>query len=326
MRRRLYEAGRASGARSELELVLPPDVRSLLDFATLEVCPGSFVDPELQQAHSDLLFRVQTKADEESFVYVLFEHQSSPDSTMPFRLLRYVVRVWERWLEDHRGTKTLPVVVPVVLHHGEAPWTVTPELGAMLEGSNELLDATRPFVPHFRFVLDDLMQESAEDLANRPLAPLPRLVQLAMWASRSFPRLALAKEFMRGVVALLSRDDRARTLLTQVYYYLLGTAPPEVEESAITGILLEIAGPEGREDVLNAGEKLMERGRLEGLERGRVEGLRDGIAAVLQARSVSLTGVGHARIAKCSDPALLTSWLTRAASAASEEEIFGTEQ
>lgn len=122
-------------ARSELELVLPADVRAHLDLATLSVCPGSFIDPELQQTHSDLLYAVRTARGGEALVYVLFEHQSSPDAGMAFRFLRYVVRVWERWLEEHRGAKTLPIVLPVLLHHGEGTWASSPELARMIDAS-----------------------------------------------------------------------------------------------------------------------------------------------------------------------------------------------
>jgi hypothetical protein len=75
-------------ARSQLELVLPAAVRAHLDLATLEVQPGSFVDPELQDLHTDLLYAVRTHHGEQAFVYVVFEHQSSFDATMPFRMLR----------------------------------------------------------------------------------------------------------------------------------------------------------------------------------------------------------------------------------------------
>ena len=148
--------GQPDIARSELELVLPREVIAHLDLATLAVCPGSLVDEELQHTHSDLLYAVRTRAGGQGLVYVVFEHQSSPDATMPFRLLRYMVRVWERWLRDHPGTKTLPIVLPVLLHHGEGTWQAAPELASMLDASPELLEAARPYQPHFRFVLDDL--------------------------------------------------------------------------------------------------------------------------------------------------------------------------
>jgi predicted transposase/invertase (TIGR01784 family) len=310
--------GQVDLARSELELVLPPEVRAHLDLATLEVRPGSFVDPELQQVHSDLLYAVRTRTGEEGFVFVLFEHQSSHDGTMAFRLLRYVVRIWERFLNEHPGAK-LPIVIPVLLHQGDGAWKAAPELAPMLDASAELLEATRPFVPHFRFVLDDLAALSAAAVASRSLAALPRLVQLAMWASRSFPRLRDAVPFMRAVVATLARDDRARAVLEQVYGYLLSTVQ-DVDVREIRTMLLEVAGPEGKEDVMNAAEQLIAQGR----EEGREEGLRDAIANVLEARALPLSEVGRARLASCTDFAMLTRWLKRAATASSEAEVFAS--
>jgi predicted transposase/invertase (TIGR01784 family) len=97
--------GQIDIAQSELALVLPAAVVAHLDLATLEVRSGSFTDQALMQTHCDLLYAVRARSGHETLVYVLFEHQSSYDATMPFRLLRYMVRIWERWLQDHPGPK-----------------------------------------------------------------------------------------------------------------------------------------------------------------------------------------------------------------------------
>jgi predicted transposase/invertase (TIGR01784 family) len=175
--------GEPALARGELELLLPSTVRAHLDLATLDVRPGSFIDPELRATHSDLLYAVRTRDGGAGLVYVLFEHQSSPDAWMPLRLLRYVTRVWEQWLKEHPGGK-FPIVLPVLLNQAEGGWRAAPELASMLDASPELLEATRAFVPHFQFVLDDLAALSPAAVSSQPLAALPRLVQLAMWASR----------------------------------------------------------------------------------------------------------------------------------------------
>ncbi len=107
---------------------------------------------------------------------------------MAFRMARYVVRIWERWLRDHPEARKLPIVLPVLMHHGDNAWRAAPELAALLDAGPELLEATRPFVPHFRYMLDDLAALSPEALSTRTLDALPRLVQLALWASRSLPR------------------------------------------------------------------------------------------------------------------------------------------
>jgi predicted transposase/invertase (TIGR01784 family) len=325
--------GQPEIARSEFDLVLPPAVRAHLDLATLALCPGSFVDEDLQHTHSDLLYAVRLRAGGEGLVYILFEHQSSPDATMPFRLLRYMVRVWERWLRDHPGTKTLPIVLPVLLHHGDGAWKAAPELASVFDATPEVLDAFRVYVPHFRFVLDDLVALTPAALCARDLAALPRLVQLALWASRSFPRLREAVPFMRAVAATLVRDDNARALLAQVYRYVFSTAPPDVDVAKIRTMLLEVAGPEGAEDVMNAAEQLIaegekrgeKRGELKGELRGEQKGLRVAIATALGARAVSLSEFGSARIASCSDVETLTRWLTRAVTASSEAEVFASD-
>lgn len=308
-------------ARSEMELVLPAAIRTHLDLKTLEACPGSYVDEELHHLHSDLLYAVRTHSGDEGLVYVLFEHQSSADPTMPFRLLRYLVRIWERWQAEHPGSTRLPVVLPVVMHHGEAPWSTSPELACMLDASPSLLEATRMHVPHFRFLLDDLAPLTPAVLAGRTLGAMPRLVQLALWASRSFSRLRNAAPFMRDLAASLTRDARTRTLLTQLFLYLLITTPPDVEAREIRTILLEVAGAEGEEDVMNAAEQLRAEGRAEGEQKG----LRDAIVLALAARSVRLSDVGSARLAACTDVAVLTGWLARAVTAASEAEVFTSE-
>ena len=84
----------------ELRAVLPPSLAARLDFTTLELCPGSFIDEAFRWRHTDLLF-TSTFGGRPALVYLLFEHQSTVDPQMPFRLLRYMVRIWEAHLAKH---------------------------------------------------------------------------------------------------------------------------------------------------------------------------------------------------------------------------------
>jgi predicted transposase YdaD len=314
-------------ARSELALILPQAVRAHLDLDTLHVRPGSFRDEDLNQSHSDLLYGVRTTTGEEALVFVLFEHQSEPDPlNMPLRLLRYMARIWERWQIEHPRAK-LPIILPVVLHHHAAGWRTEPDFANLLDASPALLEAARPYLPLFRFVLDDLGPLSAEAIAARPLHELARLVLLALWSSRSLRRLEEAAPLVAAIIAKLARDESVRALLRQLYSYWLRTGPADVDARAIQAILLEVAGPQGQEDVVNAAEQLMAEGEQRGLARGRVEGrvegLRDAIVAALSTRAIPLSEVGRARLAACGDVATLTRWLTLAVTASSEGDVFG---
>jgi predicted transposase YdaD len=44
-------------AAGELRAVLPRALVDRIDFSSLELCPGSFVDEAFQDRHTDLLFR-----------------------------------------------------------------------------------------------------------------------------------------------------------------------------------------------------------------------------------------------------------------------------
>ncbi len=320
-------------ARSELELVLPPEVCAHLDMGTLSVHPGSFVDEELGRSETDLLYTVRTAQGGEALVYVLFEHQSSFDVWMPLRLLRYIVRVWDRWVAEHPEAKAVPLVLPVVLHQGPTGWQKAPELGSALDASKELLAAARPFLPLFRFVLDDLATASLEALSSRTVHALARLVAMAFWSSRSMHRLRAAAPFMAEIGATLERNERTRELLTQLYVYLLRAAQPDVEVEEVRTILMQVGGPLGQEDIVNAGETLIEQGRVEGLARGRAEGLAQGLAEgrakailrVLTARGVAVPTQVREQILGCSDLGVLERWLDRAVTATIAAEVVQDE-
>ncbi len=123
----------------------------------------------------------------------------------------------------------------------------------------------------------------------------------------------------------LAFDERMKRLRFGLLHYLWDTAPRDVDAEVIRTILLEIAGPEGREDVMNAGEQLRAEGREQGREQGRAEGLRAAVTAVMSARQLPLSEAGRARLASCTDVATLTRWHARAVTASTEAEIFAGE-
>ena len=73
--------------RGELQHVLGAELSARLDWSTLELVPGSFIDPALQNSRSDLLFRVMLGG-HPAYLYLLFEHQSTSDPLMVFRELQ----------------------------------------------------------------------------------------------------------------------------------------------------------------------------------------------------------------------------------------------
>lgn len=102
-----------------------------------------------------------------------------------------------------------------------------------------------------------------------------------------------------------------------------GEASVSLEELAATIVRY---APSTRHTIMNSVEKLIERGRREGLQQGRREGeahaLRNALLTIVDARDLHLTDAQRNRIASCDDPSDLHHWLTKAATADHPDEIF----
>jgi predicted transposase/invertase (TIGR01784 family) len=90
--------GQPEHARGALQAIVPAAVTEALDWSTLTLQPGSFVDPALRHQHTDLLYGATRRDGGETLVYLLFEHQSAlpTEGRMAERMLHYQVRIWGR--------------------------------------------------------------------------------------------------------------------------------------------------------------------------------------------------------------------------------------
>ncbi len=197
---------------------LPAEVVALLDLTTLTPEKDSFIDEELREHFSDLLYRAQRRAGGELFIYLLFEHKSAPSDWVAFQLLRYQVRFWEQHLAQ--GAQQLPVILPIVFYHGTTRWTAAPRFQPLvaLEGADEL----RRYVPEYEYLLCDLSAYAVEELKGRVILRVGLEILKSIFAAQSSERLAelfglliraqeqSAIEFLRTVLLYLSHAG-ART-------------------------------------------------------------------------------------------------------------------
>ena len=170
---------------------LPAALVPLVDWATLELMPGSFVKQSLKQTHSDLLFSVQAGATPLR-LYLLFEHQTTVDGRMPLRLNGYVHEILRKHEETHG--LPLPPVLPLLLHQGPERWTVSTCFEDLFELPEELREILLPYLPKFRHLLLDLSQYHAadeeRDAVNRVVLELMRqlrqkqLAEFFVWLDR----------------------------------------------------------------------------------------------------------------------------------------------
>ena len=65
--------------RDFMEIHLPEELRAVSDLSTLKPESGSFVEDDLHQYFSDVLYSLKTTSGD-GYIHVLIEHLSSPDT------------------------------------------------------------------------------------------------------------------------------------------------------------------------------------------------------------------------------------------------------
>ena len=246
---------------------LPADVAGALDLTAPELAKDSFIDAELRQHFSDLLYRVRLARGGEAYVYVLFEHKSAPDDWVAFQLLRYLVRIWEQVLQEAR--RKLPPIVPLVLYHGTARWQVARNFAALVEWGEAA--ALRKYTPEFEYHLCDLSNYSEQQIRGAAILRVGLLVLKYIFRGELKQRLP---EILRLLAP--AREQSALEYLRTVLRYL------SVAADQLTTIdlreALETAFPEQAGGVMPT---IAETWIQEGIEKGMEKGKQEGTAAVM---------------------------------------------
>lgn len=246
----------------------------------------TFIPPDLREKRSDVVYRIR-RGTLEAYVYILIEHQSSVDFLMPYRMLSYMVRLWDRCIEEageiaRRKSFQLPPIMPVVFYDGERPWTAVKLFTHKVRNTEDF----RGYVPDFEYRLISLRDVAANDLL-RPGDALGTLLYLAKpFKSENFFEVS---ERIRKFL-LVFPDEEKELLARHLGGYLkmlakregldADSAPEDMfeneeAENMLTYLEKEIRRykREGREEGLAEGR---EEGRQEGWREGRQEGRQEG--------------------------------------------------
>jgi hypothetical protein len=296
---------------------LLPELAARLDLNRLTVLNGTFVDAELSRRHSDICLSTYLDG-HEALVYFLLEHQSSPDPLMPWRMLRYMVRVWERHLTEHPKATRLPLVIPVVVHQGERPWSTPIELRDLIDIDPGTAQTVEEYLPRFRFRLEDMGSIDPAHmralLEARPFTPLGQISLFLLRDARGNPDLDVALEGWLDVLNRAWRAPDGTEMLPAAFQYIV-----LVSETPVDRLRKVIArlGPEVEEDFMTTADML----RAEGEAKGRAEGRAETLTQLLTQKFGPLPDPAVAKLHAASNEQL-ESWTGRVLPATTLEEIF----
>jgi predicted transposase/invertase (TIGR01784 family) len=316
--------GQPEHARGTLCAIVPAALAEALDWSTLTLQPGSFVDSALQHQHTDLLYTATWRHGREALLYLLFEHQSGPptEGRMAERMLSYQVRIWNRWRADHPKAKRLPMIVPIVMYHGVTPWSEPRSFDELLDVPADLRLSVEPYLVRFAYLLHDLSEIPDDELRDGAMrTALAKLVAMCFKYARTRADFLQILGRWMGVVREVLQAPHGLEALAQVMRYIL-EVNEHVGPEALQDLLERDLGPGAKDAIMTAGQQIFEQGLEKGIEKGRRQGFQESLLRLLRQRfGGAVTPPVEQRIAAASLEQI-HAWSGRVLSAATLSELF----
>ena len=271
-----------------LVAIIAPELVALLDFSRGAQQNRSFISDALRERESDVLLRVpfqEAPESEELLIYILIEHQSTVDPTMGFRLLSYMMEIWqEQWRVLQSGTgerRRLDPILPIVFYTGDGRWTSPLSLTTIME----VPEVLARFVPTFDTLFLGVNAVDPEVLTE-PGHPFGWL--LSVLQKENAGKSEMSEALVSAVSALSELDETQGSQVRQVllYFIQLIVHRRSAEEREDLIELIRQHSRDESEVIIMAqttADLLIEQGKAEGIIEGKAEGIIEGKkAAILQ--------------------------------------------
>ncbi len=275
-------------ARDFFEIHLPSSLRQRCNFNTLALCSGSFVEANLRNHCSDMLYSVRTRKGA-GYIYCLVEHQSSPHKLMAFRLLRYSLAAMQQHLDQ--GHKNLPVVVPLLFYQGggKGGYPYSNDWVSCFSDAELARDIyTRPFPVIDLSVIPD------EEIVNHRRAALLELVQKHV-------RLRDMALLVKDIGRLINQWQPSRELRKSLITYIAQVGKTDDIERFVQALSQHAPLYLEEEEMMTIAQHFELRGRRKGKREGEQIGKREG-------RLEGMLDVARQSLADGADRALVKKW------------------
>ncbi len=335
--------------RSFLKHYLPANVLKLMVLKNLEICKDSFVEKELADYFSDMLYKI-TLSGTSGYVYILFEHKSYYDKYVHLQLLEYMTKIWRLFLKQQQKAKnkkakvkakakkgkerkkenkkeSLPIIIPLLICHGDPVWSRKQNcLSSLLAGPVEELSS---YIPDFNFELYDLTAFSDDEIKGTVMTRVVMLLFKHIYDPDLLEKLpdilSLMQELMTKETGLQYIEAVLRYLFNTVDDVSTKTIK-EIVEKALSNeegdkimTLATRLRMEGREEGIEEG---LEKGREERQEKGEIKGLIQAIELGILLKFPDKVSIIMNEIYKINNLALLQNIIAAIRTAKNAEEIM----
>jgi hypothetical protein len=169
---------------------------------------------------------------------------------MALRLLSYILRIWERFAQNHPPPAKLPAILPIVLAQGKRPWKTSTRLEDLIDLPPSVAHILRPWQPTLVYHLLELLRIPYDAFAGTPEGIL------TLRALKAEPMNELLEDVIWDESLLFSISEGA---LERILRYIINT---EVSIPKLRDRLGKIQAKPLQSKTMTIADQLREEGQL----------------------------------------------------------------
>ena len=271
-------------AKEFLQANLPNTFKNAVNYDTLRIENGSYVEESLRMQVVDTLLSAEIEG-EKGYIYILCEHASTPDKWLPLRMIKYMIAILDDLkskgpkAQEPKGKRSqapLPLIVPLIFYTGSQKYTSSLDFF-------DLFGDRKAWAKDFFLnpcAMTDLSHVRDEDLTQTFYGPMARLMK------HIYDREL--NEHIGACLHLLDKiqgEKRLDFILASVSYIIEGRRGEDFER--LGKVIKQNLSPSINEVVMRTiadifREEGMEKGKSLGLQEGKSLGLQEGKSLGLQ--------------------------------------------
>jgi hypothetical protein len=287
-----------------LLLTAVADLAKHIDYTHLQRLDRTFISDNFRKREADLVFTApfldeQKGITREVIIYILIENQSTVDPTMPFRILSYMLRIWESQREKFESDN-IPLaqwrfypILPVIFYTGDQKWDEPLDIKRLFD----LPKSLKEFIPQHKTILLNLKATSPERLVEHN-HPFEWILQFMQKENANKDEVRDSIEIAIDHLRLMPPTERANW--SKLIYFMMAFIYERREESEhdefLSIIKSSIEDNTQRQEVEEMGKTmaqvLEERGEARGIEKGIEKGTiitkREAVIRLLRLRFESV--------------------------------------
>ncbi len=232
------------------------DFAKKIDLDSIQSVDKSFIADSMARRESDLIYQVNVD-DQDFYIYILVEFQSSVDKSIPIRMLLYILHLYDMTYRNSKEGK-LPAIFPILLYNGSENWTIPYQV-------QELIHPHIPerFIPHFSYY--PIIEK---DIPPAKLEKLKGLVSAVFYLEQQDNPKRLAQA-IEDVVSFLEAEqpEELRMFANWINEIFKGhLSPKDIEK--ITNLA------EVKPMLAKVADQIRDEGKEEGIQEGKIEDAR----------------------------------------------------